>query len=146
MVRWRRPPWVAPTSHGAWLLVVAVALVAAMAPVPYLVGMLGAYLEGPSLRAALASCTMRRHREAPGITYRLPCRDGDGEGRVRYHFVSIGGGDIPLALTCEFLWLGSFDAFDYRPAGWNYVCSNPEERVRAYDAWGSGQEYGIPIR
>ena len=28
MVRWRRPPWVAPTSHGAWLLVVAVALVA----------------------------------------------------------------------------------------------------------------------
>ena len=28
MVRWRRPPWVAPTSHGAWLLLVAVALVA----------------------------------------------------------------------------------------------------------------------
>ena len=28
MVRWRRPPWVAPTSHGAWLLVVAVALLA----------------------------------------------------------------------------------------------------------------------
>ena len=107
-------------------LLPAVALPARLSVMP------GPHLGGPSAEGALDSCTMRRHREAPGITYRLPCRDGDGEGRVRYHYVSTGGGDIPLALTCEFLWLGSFDAFDYRSAGWNYVHSNSEEWEEAY--------------
>ena len=107
-------------------------LLPAVAPAARLGVMLGAYLGGPSAEAALDSCTMRWHREAPGITYRFLHEDTDGEGRVRYHYVSTGGGDIPLALTCEFLWLGSFDAFDYRSAGWNYVHSNSEEWEEAY--------------
>ena len=89
---------------------------------------------------------MRRDEEQYGLTYEFLYRDTDGEGWVRYHLVSTEGGDIPLVLTCESLWLDSFGAFDYRPAGWNYTCSNPEEWVRAYNAWGSGQGSGIPIR
>ena len=115
--------------RGTWAVA---CLLAAVAPAARLGVMPGAYLEGPSAEAALDSCTMRWHREAPGITYRFLYEDADGEGRVRYHYVSTGGGDISLVLTCDFLWLGSFDAFDYRPAGWNYVHSNSEEWEEAY--------------
>ena len=127
-------------------VVVAVALVAAMAPVSYLVGMLGAYLEGPSLRAALDSYAVQNDKSQYGLTYEFLYQDTDGEGRVRYHLVSTEGGNVPLVLTCEFLWLDSFDAFDYRPAGWNYVCSNSEEWIRAYEAWRSSPGYDGPIR
>ena len=125
---------------------VAVALVAAMAPVSYLVGMLGAYLEGPSLRAALNSPAVQNDKSQYGLTYEFLYQDTDGEGRIRYHLVSTEGGNVPLVLTCEFLWLDSFDAFDYRPAGWNYVRSNSEEWSRAYEAWRSSPGYDGPIR
>ena len=127
-------------------VVVAVALVAAMAPVSYLVGMLGAYLEGPSLRAALDSYAVQNDKSQYGLTYEFLYQDTDGEGRVRYHLVSTEGGNVPLVLTCEFLWLDSFDAFDYRPAGWNYVRSNSEEWSRAYEAWRTSPGYDGPIR
>ena len=127
-------------------VVVAVALVAAMAPVSYLVGMLGAYLEGPSLRAALNSPAVQNDKSQYGLTYEFLYQDTDGEGRIRYHLVSTEGGNVPLVLTCEFLWLDSFDAFDYRPAGWNYVRSNSEEWSRAYEAWRSSPGYDGPIR
>ena len=127
-------------------VVVAVALVAAMAPVSYLVGMLGAYLEGPSLRAALDSYAVQNDKSQYGLTYEFLYQDTDGEGRIRYHLASTEGGNVPLVLTCEFLWLDSFDAFDYRPAGWNYVRSNSEEWSRAYEAWRSSPGYDGPIR
>ena len=54
--------------------------------------------------------------------------------------------NIPLVLTCEFRWVDNFDAFDYRPAGWNYVRSNSEEWLRAYDAWELSPGYDGPRR
>ena len=89
---------------------------------------------------------MQIDRKLHGITYTFLYEDTDEAGRVRYHFVSDGGGNIPLVITCEFHWFDSWGFLEFYLAGWNYTCSNPEEWVRAYDAWGSGQEYGIPIR
>ena len=89
---------------------------------------------------------MQNDKSQYGLTYTFLYQDTDGAGRVRYHLVSDNGGNIPLVITCEFRWFDSWGFLEFYPAGWNYVCSNPEERVRAYDAWGSGQEYGIPIR
>ena len=89
---------------------------------------------------------MQIDRKLYGITYTFLYEDRDEAGRVRYHFVSNSGGNIPLVITCEFHWFDSWGFLEFYPAGWNYVCSNPEEWVDAYDAWGSGQEYGIPIR
>ena len=138
------------TTMGS-LRVVAVALlcVAVAAAVqfgPYFVKMLKVYQEGPSIGAALNSDAVQVDRKLHGITYTSLYEDTDEVGRVRYHFVSDNGGNIPLVITCEFHWFDRWGIFEPRHAGWNYVCSNPEERVRAYDAWGSGQEYGIPIR
>ena len=99
-----------------------------------------------SVEAALDSRSVRRDEEQYGLTYEFLYRDTDGEGWVRYHLVSTEGGDIPLMLTCESLWLDSFGAFDYRPAGWNYVRSNPEEWSRAYEAWRSSPGYDGPTR
>ena len=113
---------------------------------PYFVRMLKLYQEGPSIGAALNSPAVQMDRKLHGITYNFLYEDRDEAGRVRYHFVSNSGGNIPLVITCEFHWFDSWGFLEFYPAGWNYVCSNPEERVRAYDAWGSGQEYGIPIR
>ena len=133
------------------LRVVAVALlcVAVAAAVqfgPYFVKMLKLYQEGPSIGAALNSPAVQIDRKLHGTTYNFLYEDRDEAGRVRYHFVSDGGGNIPLVITCEFHWFDSWGFLEFYPAGWNYTCSNPEEWVRAYDAWGSGQEYGIPIR
>ena len=133
------------------LRVVAVALlcVAVAAAVqfgPYFVKMLKVYQEGPSVGAALNSPAVQVDRKLRGTTYNFLYEDRDEAGRVRYHLVSDNGGNIPLVITCEFRWFDSWGFLEFYPAGWNYVCSNPEERVRAYDAWGSGQEYGIPIR
>ena len=113
---------------------------------PYFVRMLKLYQEGPSIGAALNSDAVQIDRKLRGITYTFLYEDTDEAGRVRYHFVSNSGGNIPLVITCEFHWFDSWGFLEFYPAGWNYVCSNPEERVRAYDARGSGQEYGIPIR
>ena len=52
MVRWRRPPWVAPTSHGAWLLVVAVALSVAAS----ISGVLISYHLNASIGASIVLC------------------------------------------------------------------------------------------
>ena len=133
------------------LRVVAVALlcVAVAAAVqfgPYFVKMLKVYQEGPSVGAALNSPAVQVDRKLRGTTYNFLYEDRDEAGRVRYHFVSNSGGNIPLVITCEFHWFDSWGFLEFYPAGWNYVCSNPEEWVRAYNAWGSGQEYGIPIR
>ena len=133
------------------LRVVAVALlcVAVAAAVqfgPYFVKMLKVYQEGPSVGAALNSPAVQVDRKLRGTTYNFLYEDRDEAGRVRYHFVSNGGGNIPLVITCEFHWFDSWGFLEFYPAGWNYTCSNPEEWVHAYDAWGSGQEYGIPIR
>ena len=123
-----------------------VALAAAAQFGPYFVKMMKVYQEGPSIGAALNSDAVQIDRKLYGITYSFLYEDTDEAGRVRYHLVSNGGGNIPLVITCEFRWFDSWGFLEFYPAGWNYVCSNPEERVRAYDAWGSGQGYGIPIR
>ena len=133
------------------LRVVAVALlcVAVAAAVqfgPYFVRMMKVYQEGPSVGAALNSPAVQVDRKLNGTTYNFLYEDRDEVGRVRYHFVSNSGGNIPLVITCEFHWFDSWGFLEFYPAGWNYTCSNPEEWVRAYNAWGSGQEYGIPIR
>ena len=133
------------------LRVVAVALlcVAAAAAVqfgPYFVKMMKLYQEGPSIGAALNSRAVRNDRELHGITYTFLYEDRDEAGRVRYHFVSDNGGNIPLVITCEFRWFDSWGFLEFYPAGWNYTRTNLEEWVDAYDAWGSGQGYGIPIR
>ena len=133
------------------LRVVAVALlcVAVAAAVqfgPYFVKMLKVYQEGPSVGAALNSPAVQVDRKLRGTTYNFLYEDRDEAGRVRYHFVSNSGGNIPLVITCEFHWFDSWGFLEFYPAGWNYTCSNPEEWVHAYNAWGSGQEYGIPIR
>ena len=139
------------TTMGS-LRVVAVALLcvavaaAAVQFGPYFVKMMKLYQEGPSIGAALNSDAMQIDRKLYGITYNFLYQDTDDAGQVRYHFVSNSGGNIPLVITCEFHWFDNLDFFHHRHAGWNYVCSNPEEWVDAYDAWGSGQEYGIPIR
>mgnify|MGYP000884679736 FL=1 len=138
------------TTMGS-LRVVAVALlcVAVAAAVqfgPYFVKMLKVYQEGPSVGAALNSPAVQVDRKLRGTTYNFLYEDRDEAGRVRYHFVSNSGGNIPLVITCEFHWFDSWGFLEFYPAGWNYVCSNPEEWVHAYNAWGSGQEYGIPIR
>ena len=138
------------TAMGS-LRVVAVALlcVAVAAAVqfgPYFVKMMKVYQEGPSIGAALNSDAVQIDRKLYGITYTFLYEDTDEAGRVRYHFVSDGGGNIPLVITCEFYCFDSWGFLEFYPAGWNYVCSNPEEWVHAYNAWGSGQEYGIPIR
>ena len=138
------------TTMGS-LRVVAVALlcVAVAAAVqfgPYFVKMMKLYQEGPSVGAALNSRVVRNDRELYGITYTFLYEDTDEAGRVRYHFVSNSGGNIPLVITCEFHWFDSWGFLEFYPAGWNYTRTNLEEWVDAYDAWGSGQEYGIPIR
>ena len=123
-----------------------VAVAAAVQFGPYFVKMLKVYQEGPSIGAALNSRAVRNDRELHGITYTFLYEDTDEAGRVRYHFVSNGGGNIPLVITCEFHWFDSWGFLEFYPAGWNYTRTNLEEWVDAYDAWGSGQEYGIPIR
>ena len=139
------------TTMGS-LRVVAVALLcvavaaAAVQFGPYFVRMLKLYQEGPSIGAALNSPAVQIDRKLHGTTYTFLYEDRDEAGRVRYHFVSNSGGNIPLVITCEFHWFDSWGFLEFYPAGWHYVCSNPEEWVDAYDAWGSGQGYGIPIR
>ena len=138
------------TTMGS-LRVVAVALlcVAVAAAVqfgPYFVRMMKVYQEGPSIGAALNSRAVRNDRELHGITYTFLYEDTDDAGQVRYHFVSDNGGNIPLVITCEFRWFDSWGFLEFYPAGWNYTRTNLEEWVDAYDAWGSGQGYGIPIR
>ena len=127
-------------------VVVAVALVAAMAPVSYLVGKLGAYLEGPSVQGALDSRIVQNDRDGYGLTYRFLYEDTDEAGQVRYHFVSTEGGNIPLVITCEFHWFGRWGIFERRDAGWNYIRSNSEEWLRAYDAWELSPGYDGPRR
>ena len=138
------------TTMGS-LRVVAVALlcVAVAAAVqfgPYFVRMMKVYQEGPSIGAALNSPAVQVDRKLHGITYTFLYEDTDEVGRVRYHFVSDNGGNIPLVITCEFRWFDSWGFLEFYPAGWNYTRTNLEEWVDAYDAWGSGQGYGIPIR
>ena len=139
------------TTMGS-LRVVAVAclcVVVAAAAVqfgPYFVRMMKLYQAGPSVGAALNSPAVQVDRKLRGTTYNFLYEDRDEAGRVRYHFVSNSGGNIPRGITCEFHWFDSWGFLEFYPAGWNYVCSNPEEWVDAYDAWGSGQGYGIPIR
>ena len=133
------------------LRVVAVALlcVAVAAAVqfgPYFVKMLKVYQEGPSVGAALNSPAVQVDRKLRGTTYSFLYEDTDEAGRVRYHFVSNSGGNIPLVITCEFHWFDSWGFLEFYPAGWNYTRTNLEEWVRAHDAWGSGQGSGIPIR
>ena len=132
------------------LRVVAVALlcVAVAAAVqfgPYFVRMMKVYQEGPSIGAALNSRAVRNDRELHGITYTFLYEDTDEAGRVRYHFVSDKGA-VPLVLTCEFHWFGRWGIFDRRDAGWNYIRSNSEEWLRAYDAWELSPGYDGPRR
>ena len=139
------------TTMGSLRVVAVACLCVAVAAAavqfgPYFVRMLKLYQEGPSIGAALNSPAVQMDRKLHGITYNFLYEDRDEAGRVRYHFVSNSGGNIPLVITCEFRWFDSWGFLEFYPAGWNYTCSNPEERVRAYDAWGSGQGYGIPIR
>ncbi|AKT48675.1 hypothetical protein ADJ70_06550 [Olsenella sp. oral taxon 807] len=120
-------------------------LVVAALMAVYLGVMMGSYLDGPSVGAALDSHSVRWD-EGYGLTYEFLYQDTDDAGQVRYHLVSTEGGNIPLVLTCEFRWVDNFSFFDYRPAGWNYVRSNSEEWIRAYEAWRSSPGYDGPIR
>ena len=113
---------------------------------PQIFRLLKEYWDGPSVQGAFDSYTVQNDRDEYGLTYRFLYQDNDDIGQVRYHFVSDNGGNIPLVITCEFRWFDSWGFLEFYPAGWNYTCSNPEEWVDAYDAWGSGQGYGIPIR
>ena len=122
-----------------------VAVAAAVQFGPYFVKMLKVYQEGPSVGAALNSRAVQVDRKLHGTTYTFLYEDTDEAGRVRYHFVSNSGGNIPLVITCEFHWFDSWGFLEFYPAGWNYTRTNLEEWVDAYDAWGSGQGYGIPI-
>ena len=123
-----------------------VAVAAAVQFGPYFVKMLKVYQEGPSVGAALNSRAVQVDRKLHGTTYTFLYEDTDEAGRVRYHFVSNSGGNIPLVITCEFHWFDSWGFLEFSPAGWNYTRTNLEEWVRAYNAWGSGQGSGIPIR
>ena len=123
-----------------------VAVAAAVQFGPYFVKMLKLYQEGPSIGAALKSPAVQIDRKLHGTTYTFLYEDRDEAGRVRYHFVSNSGGNIPLVITCEFHWFDSWGFLEFYPAGWNYTRTNLEEWVDAYDAWGSGQGYVIPIR
>ena len=127
---------------GTALLCVA-ALVTVLSA-PHLIRMLGEYREGPSLRAALDSHAVQNDKSQHGLTYTFLYQDTDGAGRVRYHFVSNSGGNIPLVITCEFHWFDNLDFSHHRHAGWNYVCSNLEEWVRAYEAWRTSPGYDGP--
>ena len=59
-----------------------VAVAAAAQFGPYFVRMMKVYQEGPSVGAALGSLVVRGDKSQRGLTCRLPCRDGDGEGRA----------------------------------------------------------------
>ena len=115
-----------------------VAVAAAVQFGPYFVRMLKVYQEGPSVGAALNSRAVQNDRKLYGITYSFLYEDTDEAGRVRYHFVSNNGGNIPLVITCEFNWFDSWGFLEFYPAGWNYTRTNLEEWVHAHDAWGSG--------
>ena len=138
------------TTMGSLRVVVVACLCVAVAAAvqfgPYFVKMLKVYQEGPSIGAALNSDAMQIDRKLYGITYNFLYQDTDDAGQVRYHFVSDGGGNIPLVITCEFHWFDRWGIFEPRHAGWNYTRTNLEEWIHAHNAWGSGQEYGIPIR
>ena len=128
---------------GTALLCIA-ALVTVLSA-PHLIRMLGEYREGPSLRAALDSHAVQNDKSQHGLTYTFLYQDTDGAGRVRYHLVSDNGGNIPLVITCEFHWFDNLDfSHHHRHAGWNYVCSNLEEWVRAYEAWRTSPGYDGP--
>ncbi|AKT48679.1 hypothetical protein ADJ70_06570 [Olsenella sp. oral taxon 807] len=127
---------------GTALLCIA-ALVTVLSA-PHLIRMLGEYREGPSLRAALDSHAVQNDKSQHGLTYTFLYQDTDGAGRVRYHFVSDNGGNIPLVITCEFHWFDNLDFSHHRHAGWNYVRSNLEEWVRAYEAWRTSPGYDGP--
>ena len=129
---------------GTALLCIA-ALVTVLSA-PHLIRMLGEYREGPSLRAALDSHAVQNDKSQHGLTYRFLYEDTDEAGQVRYHFVSTEGGNIPLVITCEFHWFGRWGIFERRDAGWNYIRSNSEEWLRAYDAWELSPGYDGPRR
>ena len=59
-----------------------VAVAAAVQFGPYFVRMMKVYQEGPSVGAALGSLVVRGDKSQRGLTCRLPCRDGVGEGRA----------------------------------------------------------------
>ena len=132
-------------GRGVPRAAVTPSLVVAALMAVYLGVMMGSYLDGPSVQGALDSRSVRWD-EGYGLTYEFLYQDTDDAGQVRYHLVSTEGGNIPLVLTCEFRWVDNFDAFDYRPAGWNYVRSNSEEWRRAYDAWELSPGYDGPRR
>ena len=123
-----------------------VAVAAAVQFGPYFVKMLKVYQEGPSIGAALNSDGMQIDRKLYGITYNFLYQDTDDAGQVRYHLVSTEGGNIPLVLTCEFHWFGRWGIFDRRDAGWNYIRSNSEEWLHAYNAWELSPGYDGPRR
>ena len=122
-----------------------VAVAAAVQFGPYFVRMMKVYQEGPSIGAALNSDAMQIDRKLYGITYNFLYQDTDDAGQVRYHFVSDKGA-VPLVLTCEFHWFGRWGIFERRDAGWNYIRSNSEEWLRAYDAWELSPGYDGPRR
>ena len=132
-------------GRGVPRAAVTPSLVVAALMAVYLGVMMGSYLDGPSVEAALDSHSVRWD-EGYGLTYEFLYQDTDDAGQVRYHLVSTEGGNIPLVLTCEFRWVDNFSFFHYRPAGWNYVCSNSEEWLRAYDAWELSPGYDGPRR
>lgn len=103
------------------------------------------YWDGPSVQGAFDSYTVQNDRDEYGLTYRFLYQDNDDIGQVRYHFVSDKGA-VPLVLTCEFHWFGRWGIFERRDASWNYIRSNSEEWLRAYDAWELSPGYDGPRR
>ena len=135
------------SSRGVVSVVfLCVALLGIALSAPQIFRTLKEYWDGPSVQGAFDSYTVQNDRDGYGLTYEFLYQDTDDAGQVRYHLVSTEGGNIPLVLTCEFRWVDNFSFFDYRPAGWNYVRSNSEEWLRAYDAWELSPGYDGPRR
>ena len=135
------------SSRGVVSVVfLCVALLGIALSAPQIFRTLKEYWDGPSVQGAFDSYTVQNDRDRYGLTYRFLYEDTDEAGQVRYHFVSTEGGNIPLVLTCEFHWFGRWGIFERRDAGWNYICSNSEEWLRAYDAWELSPGYDGPRR
>lgn len=134
------------SSRGVVSVVfLCVALLGIALSAPQIFRTLKEYWDGPSVQGAFDSYTVQNDRDEYGLTYRFLYQDNDDIGQVRYHFVSDKGA-VPLVLTCEFHWFGRWGIFERRDAGWNYICSNSEEWLHAYNAWELSPGYDGPRR
>ena len=104
-------------------------LVVAALMAVYLGVMMGSYLDGPSVEAALDSYAVQNDKSQHGLTYTFLYQDVDKLGQTRYYFRHTDGCTKCMILTCKFRWFDHVEGLDFRPAGWDYVytCYVPED-------------------